>query len=257
MVSQSLETLMLLVKLENDNRVTKKAVDKDKSPPKDKAVIVLTDVQGSTNLWESNPVAMKKALALHDQIIRASRAKFSGYEIDTEGDAFFLALHNVVDAFGFALDLQKSLREAQWDEDILSFPEACHDPVANLRGLRVRMGIHLGEVTTRRNAVIGRLEYTGETMEVAKQVEGLADGGQIVTTLDTWKAASFEAKTKLGDPTILQSDRTISSQNRTKKVVQVCVPGTSLDSNSCHRKLGSNKKAERRYSAYHARAQCY
>jgi hypothetical protein len=35
------------------------------SPPKNTATIVLTDVQGSTSLWEANPQAMQEALDIH------------------------------------------------------------------------------------------------------------------------------------------------------------------------------------------------
>ena len=46
--------------------------------------LVCTDVEGSTNLWEWDRVAMMAAMATHDVILRAHIADFHGYEVATE-----------------------------------------------------------------------------------------------------------------------------------------------------------------------------
>ena len=51
--------------------------------PSGSITIVVTDVKNSTGLWERDPSAMKKALNLHDAIIRKCYSKHSGYEITT------------------------------------------------------------------------------------------------------------------------------------------------------------------------------
>ena len=186
-VGNAAEALGLLVHMENQKRLLRQE-DRPSGPPTETAVICLTDVQGSTALWEADPVAMRHALNVHDELIRDLRAQFGGYEIDTEGDAFFLAFHTAADALEFAGQLQRQLRDADWDDAILVHPEAAATP--EHRGLRVRMGLHGGPVATTHNAVTGRLEYTGPTLERAKQVEGLAEGGQILVTEPTWEAAS-------------------------------------------------------------------
>ena len=109
-----------------------------------------------------------------------------------------MAFHTAKDALTFAINMQEALRQAKWKEDILAQPEACE--IGNQRGLRVRVGIHYGPVTKRSNAVTGRLEYTGETLHRAREVEKMADGGQILTTRSTFDAASTSARLKdLGD----------------------------------------------------------
>ena len=190
-VMNSMEAWSLLVNMENQKRLLSKD-SKPSGPPEGKAAIVLTDVQGSTALWEADPKAMRHALNLHDDIIRALRAEHGGYEIDTEGDAFFLAFHSAKDALTFALDLQETLNEADWEDDILAQPEACEE--GKHRGLRVRIGIHMGPVKTCRNAVTGRLEYSGATMEKARMVEAMAEGGQIFTTRSTFDAANMTTR---------------------------------------------------------------
>lgn len=176
------------------------------SPPEDGIVtIVLTDVEHSTCLWEHSPEATREALALHDSIVRQTRERNHGYEIDTEGDAFFLAFSEPCDAVAFALDLQMSLYEAQWSNEILRTKWACDD--AERRGLRVRVSVHMGQVETRKNPVTGRTEYHGDGMDVAQEVEKMTKGGQILTTFDTWSAVFPVADVKLGSPSVSQLDR--------------------------------------------------
>mmetsp|Transcript_30922 Transcript_30922/g.47158 ORF Transcript_30922/g.47158 Transcript_30922/m.47158 type:complete len:916 (-) Transcript_30922:74-2821(-) len=170
-------------------------------PPKDCATIVLTDVQGSTSIWEANPQAMQEALDVHDKILRKNCASYNGYEIDTEGDAFFLAFHTPMDAFGFALKTQLDLYETDWSPEILEIPVALSENA--FRGLRVRMGIHQGPVKSCQNEVTGRTEYVGEAMNLAKCIEGMTHGGQILTTFDTWNAASYKAESSLNSPQVL------------------------------------------------------
>ncbi len=43
--------------------------------------IVMTDVEGSTGLWEWNSRIMNSALALHDHILRSLLPKYFGYEV--------------------------------------------------------------------------------------------------------------------------------------------------------------------------------
>ncbi|CAB9515301.1 Receptor-type adenylate cyclase [Seminavis robusta] len=194
-VAQSAEALSLLIRMENQKRLLRQS-DLPSGPPTEKAAIVLTDVQGSTALWESDPKAMREALNLHDEIIRQHRAEHGGYEVDTEGDAFTMAFHTAKDALSFALGLQAALRDAPWGDDILELEEAQECPVTQDRGLRVRVAIHMGPVYARTNAVTGRLEYTGDTMERARQVEAMASGGQILATRSTWEASEVAAQIK-------------------------------------------------------------
>jgi len=170
-------------------------------PPQDKATIVLTDVQGSTSLWEANPQAMQESLDIHDRILRRNCAFHNGYEIDTEGDAFFLAFHNPIDAFGFALKTQCDLYDTEWPSGILAIPAAAKEGC--FCGLRVRMGIHQGHVESCRNEVTERTEYVGEAMNIAKCVEGMTHGGQILTTFQTWNVASYKAESVLDSPQVL------------------------------------------------------
>lgn len=44
-----------------------------------------------------------EAIALHDQVIRANLARYGGYEVTTEGDAFVMAFHDAADAMAWCM----------------------------------------------------------------------------------------------------------------------------------------------------------
>jgi class 3 adenylate cyclase len=222
-------------------------------PPMDNATIVFTDVQNSTDLWERDEHAMKQALSTHDQILRRVCGAHHGYEIDTEvsqtngdgvrisrpldrstfcntsipnmlsplslfsqGDAFFLAFQETVDAYAFALNFQKALHEADWSRDILSLPWSCQD-ASGRRGLRVKVAVHHGPVQTRKNAVTARTEYSGPTMDIARSLENMTQGGQILTTAETWSSVFHLSETHLDSPVVTdRGSQTIGKNSKGK-----------------------------------------
>ena len=171
--------------------------------PEKEATIIYTDVQGSTALWESHPLAMKKATDIHDSIIRRCYADHGGYEISTEGDSFNLAFQHPADAIGFALKAQLALYKANWPEDILNHPDGNFNEKKSFRGFRVRMGMHHGPVVSSVHETTGRTIYQGEAVDIAKSIEKMSHGGQILTTVETWRAVSGMAEQHLGKPQVM------------------------------------------------------
>eukprot|EP00899_Mesostigma_viride_P015607 jgi/Mesvir1/24047/Mv10781-RA.1 len=83
-------------------------------PPEGSAVVVLTDVEGSTELWAWDPELMDLAMKQHDTILREALLAFHGYEFYTEGDAFFMAFHTTGDALQWCLTVQQNLVNYKW-----------------------------------------------------------------------------------------------------------------------------------------------
>lgn len=75
---------------------------------------MLTDIEGSTELWEWNADVMMAAISLHDRIIRSQLAQYCGYEVSTEGDAFLLVFHEPSDAVGWTLATQQVCICMRW-----------------------------------------------------------------------------------------------------------------------------------------------
>ena len=189
---------------DDDDRTTRTfQTIKSLKVPEKEATIIYTDVQGSTSLWESHPLAMKKATDIHDSIIRKCYADHGGYEISTEGDSFNLAFQHPADALMFALKAQLTLYKANWPEDILGHPDGCFNEKKAFRGFRVRMGMHHGPVENTVHETTGRTIYHGEAVDIAKSIEKMSHGGQILATVETWRAVSGMAEQFLGKPQVM------------------------------------------------------
>jgi class 3 adenylate cyclase len=90
--------------------------------PSGTVTFVFTDVEGSTRLLdELGPDAYAGALAGHRLVVREACASAGGVEVDTQGDAFFLAFGRAPDAPQAAAVITQRLGDGP---------------------LRVRIGIH-------------------------------------------------------------------------------------------------------------------
>eukprot|EP01063_Lacrimia_lanifica_P019287 TRINITY_DN2642_c0_g4_i1.p1 TRINITY_DN2642_c0_g4~~TRINITY_DN2642_c0_g4_i1.p1 ORF type:complete len:894 (+),score=234.54 TRINITY_DN2642_c0_g4_i1:87-2768(+) len=140
--------------------------------------IVFTDIRSSSTIWKGCPEGMRKALRIHNKVIRKAIAGHNGYEVKTIGDAFMVAFTEMEDGVAFGLAVQEGLLNAHWPEDILHAPECV--PQQDLwRGLAVRIGVAQGPVTVERNELTGRWDYFGHTVNVAARLESVAVVGSV------------------------------------------------------------------------------
>ncbi len=195
--SQSYATTKLVFKRKSNEIKEKITI------PSGDVTIVITDIQGSTSMWEQDPPAMKDALDLHDKIIRKCYAQHLAYEITTEGDSFHLAFQHPIDALSFCLQCQIMLYEAEWSQTILKLKDAKEIKHQAIRGVRVRMGVHHGPTVSEVHTMTQRTHFRGETVDLAKAVEASSHGGQIVLTLETWRNVSGMAERYLGSPQVI------------------------------------------------------
>src|SRR5688572_18198453 len=131
-------------------------------------VLLVTDIVGSTELKSRiGLAAYARLLARHDELFKQLIAAHPESEIlkDT-GDGYFAGFATTSDAVRFALRLQSALRAGEWD------PEP----------LRVRVGIHVGEVAQMDEEQTGKPKIVGLAADVATRVAKLAEGGQILLT---------------------------------------------------------------------------
>ncbi len=59
--------------------------------PSGTVTFLLTDIEGSTRLWQNNPDAMRAALARHDEIVRRSIQDAGGLVFKHTGDGLLAA----------------------------------------------------------------------------------------------------------------------------------------------------------------------
>ena len=140
------------------------------------ATIVFTDIKSSTFTWEASPDAMKRALRIHNLIIRKAISQFYGYEVKTIGDSFMVAFETMLQGCRFGMAVQQGLQVANWPTD-LRVPDEHQQE--GWTGLMARIGICCGEVEVEYNDLWGRSDYFGRTVNKAARLEGVGIPGAV------------------------------------------------------------------------------
>src|SRR5947208_996737 len=78
-------------------------------PPSGTVTFLFTDIEGSTQLWESVPDTMRPALERHDELVRSAIDAHGGYVFSTGGDGFAVAFGRAGDAVNAAIAMQQAL----------------------------------------------------------------------------------------------------------------------------------------------------
>ena len=77
--------------------------------PSGTVTFLFTDIEGSTQLLHRLGDRYAGVLAEQRKILRAAFGKWDGYEVDTQGDAFFVAFQRATDALNATAEMQRSL----------------------------------------------------------------------------------------------------------------------------------------------------
>ena len=112
--------------------------DPTSAAPSGTVTFLFTDIEGSTRLLKQLRDQYAALLADHRRILRQAFSNCNGHEVDTQGDAFFVAFPRATQAVAAAVEAQRLLAEHAWPEGVT---------------VRVRMGIHTGEPWQRRKAM--------------------------------------------------------------------------------------------------------
>ncbi|OGF55090.1 MAG: hypothetical protein A2Z21_04725 [Candidatus Fraserbacteria bacterium RBG_16_55_9] len=138
---------------------------------------MFTDIEGSTQLWEKHPDAMKRALVRHDAILEHHITHCGGRIIKHLGDGIYAVFENG-DPIQCALDLQRQFQ--QEEREIL-------------RELRIRIAIHAGHAERRGD------DYFGPVINRAARIMSTGWGGQVLLTPDAIEAYALPTGTTLQD----------------------------------------------------------
>ncbi len=167
------------------------------APPTGTVALVFTEVPGAARLWEQCPTAMREALEVQDAVVRALLDRCAGYEVKTQGGSFMLAFSSPVEAVRWCLEAQEALLQAPWPAELLAQPEAAEEVGARgllHRGLRVRMGVHVGEPECRVDGRTGRVDYVGRVVNAAARVSTAGHGGQVLVSGAAWAQVAHSAE---------------------------------------------------------------
>jgi predicted ATPase/class 3 adenylate cyclase len=127
-------------------------------PPRGTVTFLFTDIEGSTRLLHELADGYARLLADHRARLREIFAAHGGYEVDTQGDAFFVAFQRARDAVAAAADISSVLADG---------------PV------RVRVGVHTGEPAVTAEG------YVGIDVHRAARICAAGHGGQVLVSHTT------------------------------------------------------------------------
>ena len=140
--------------------------------PSGTVTFLFTDIEGSTKLLHELGDDYADALSEHRRALRAAFEANSGVEVDTQGDAFFVAFSRARDALAAAREGQEALDDG---------------PV------RVRMGVHTGE------PLVTDEGYVGIDVHRAARIAAVGHGGQVLVSQSTRELAGADGLRDLGE----------------------------------------------------------
>ena len=82
--------------------------------PSGTVTFLFTDIEGSTRLWDNFPDDMRRALAIHDDLVTGSVEHHGGVVIKNTGDGMFAAFDSPLEAVSAAIAASTSLHQADW-----------------------------------------------------------------------------------------------------------------------------------------------
>jgi len=132
--------------------------------PTGTVTFLFTDIEGSTRLLQQLGDRYSRVFEECRRLLRAAFQEWNGHEVDTQGDAFFVAFARATDAVSAAVDGLHALAVHSWTEDVV---------------VRVRMGLHTGEPQ------LSSEGYIGIDVHHGARVMSAGHGGQVLLSQAT------------------------------------------------------------------------
>jgi len=158
--------------MRQDGQAKKHHTIRSRALPTGTVTFLFSDIEGSTERWETDRDAMRSAVARHERIVRDAISRHNGYVFKTVGDGVCAAFRTAPEALSAAVDAQRGL--------------AAEDFSA-VRGLRARMGLHTGDADER------DADYFGPAVNRVARLVSIGHGGQILLSNATYELVRDEA----------------------------------------------------------------
>ena len=174
-------------------------------PHMETLTLLLTDVQGSTRLWAEEADAMDAAMRRHHEIVHAAIDENGGFRPrdQGEGDAVFAAFTSPQAAVVAVAQLQRSLYDEVWPTS---------------RPLRVRAGVHVGEVRVRDGNLFG------DPVNRCARIRGAGTGGQTLVSSAVYELV--RDRLPADTSTVDLGEHRLKDLVRPERIYQLDVTGT-------------------------------
>jgi adenylate cyclase len=167
---------------------------------------MFTDMVGYSALTQKNEALALELLEEHRGILRPFFTKHDGREIETAGDAFFVEFNSAVEATNCAIEIQTILHERNKTE-----PQERH--------IRLRIGLHIGDVVYMDNHV------HGDGVNIAARMEPLAQPGGICISEDVAR----QIRNKVAYPVIKLGEEKLKNISMPMDIYCIVLPWLKRD----------------------------
>lgn len=174
--------------------------------PMGTVTLLFTDIEGSTHLLQQLSERYAHVLTECRHLLRAAFQRWRGHEIDTQGDAFFVAFARASDAIASAVEAQRALASHSWPEGL---------------AVRVRMGLHTGEPSLTSEG------YVGLDVHRTARIMSAGHGGQVLLSQTTCNLVEHD----LADDVSLRDlgEHRLKDLGRPRHLFQLVISGLPAD----------------------------
>ncbi len=165
------------------------------------AAIMYTDIVGYTALTQLDESRAMEVLERHNQLLRPFFPKFHGKEVKAIGDSFLVEFESALDALKCATEIQSYLH----DYNVSSKEEW---------KIKLRIGIHLGDVIHR----VG--DIFGDAVNIASRIEPIATPEGICVSQQVYD----QVQNKLHIPLVSLGEKSLKNVSAPVAVYSVVMP---------------------------------
>ncbi len=174
--------------------------------PSGTLTVLHTDIENSTPLTRHLREQYPAVLATHRTLLRAAFTAHEGWEVDTQGDSFFVVFPRATQAVAAAVQIQRTLAIEPWPEG---------------GAVRVRIGIHTGEPIRTTEG------YTGLDVIRAARIKEAGHGGQVLLSAST---AAIIQDALLDELSVRDLGvHRLKGLPRPERIFQLLIPGLPAD----------------------------
>jgi class 3 adenylate cyclase len=181
------------------------AVHERRPLPEGTVTFVFTDIEGSTTLLRRLRGRYGEMIGDHGRLIRQALHEHGGWEIDTQGDAFFCVFGRAGSAVAFAAAVQKAIAAHDWPEGVR---------------VRIRIAIHTGEPE------LADRRYYGLDVHRTARLCATARGGEVV--LSDLAASLVQEQLPREAALVEKGDVELKDFPGTTRVFRLALPGADV-----------------------------
>jgi class 3 adenylate cyclase len=174
--------------------------------PSGTLTVLHTDIENSTALTRHLREQYPAVLGTHRTLLRAAFTAYEGWEVDTQGDSFFVVFLRATQAVAAAVQIQRALASEAWPPG---------------GAVRVRIGIHTGEPIRTTEG------YAGLDVIRAARIKEAGHGGQVLLSAST---ATIVQDALLDELSLRDLGvHRLKSLPRPERLFQLIIPGLPAD----------------------------